>query len=353
MSETFKIGSHAVGSGRCLIIGEVGLAHDGSLGLAHRFIDAVADCGADAVKFQTHIAEAEGTPTEQFRVHFSLQDATRGDYWRRTAFSFEQWDGLARHARERSLLFLSSPFSAAAADMLARIGVAAWKIASGEINNRPLVERLAADGMPVLLSSGLSGWEEMVSAIGWVRAKAAPVAIFQCSTRYPCPPEHLGLNVLQELRARFDCPVGLSDHSGTIYAPIAAAAVGIDLLEVHVTLSRYMFGPDVAASLTPNEFRQTIEGIRFVEHALASPVDKDAVERDMHDMRRLFNKSVVATRPLAAGVVLTLADLDVKKPGTGIAAARLGEVVGRRLLRAVATEETLQVADIEGFESTP
>jgi N,N'-diacetyllegionaminate synthase len=349
LPQTFMLGCHPIGTGRCLVIGEVGLAHDGSLGLAHRFIDAIADAGADAVKFQTHLAEAEGTAAEQFRVHFSVQDATRSEYWLRTAFTALQWEQLAKHAYQRGLLFLSSPFSAAAADLLRRIGVAAWKVASGELNNRPLIENLADDGIPILVSTGMSGWTEIAAAVGWVRARGAPVALFQCSSEYPCPPERVGLNVIGELRRHFACPVGLSDHSGMIFSSIAAAALGLDLLEVHVTLSRHMFGPDVAASLTVEEFRQTIEGIRFVERAMASPVDKDAVEYRMIDMRRLFNKSVVSARQLPAGTILASTDLDVKKPGTGIAAARLSDLIGRRLVRGVLADEILVPADVEGF----
>ena len=344
----FHIGNRPVAD-RCFVIGEVGLAHDGSLGIAHRFIDAIADAGADAVKFQTHIAEAEGTAAEQFRVPFSLQDKSRAEYWRRTAFTAEQWDGLARHARERDIVFLSSPFSMAAADLLSRIGIAAWKVPSGETNNRPLIERLCAEGIPVLISTGMSGWDEIATTVGWVRAKGAPFAVFQCTSEYPCPPENVGLNVLAEIRRRFSCPAGLSDHSGKIYPPIAAAALGLDLLEVHVTLSRRLFGPDIAASLTVEEFGSTVEGIRFVERAIAHPVDKDAVEARMGDMRRLFNKSIVAARALSAGTMLRAEDLAVKKPGTGIAAARFDEIVGRRLVRSLALDEIMQAGDVEGL----
>jgi N-acetylneuraminate synthase len=334
---------------RCLVIGEIGLAHDGSLGLAHRYVDAIADAGADAVKFQTHIAEAEGTSAEEFRVKFSQQDATRADYWRRTAFTPEQWQTLATHTAERGLLFLSSPFSILAADMLAKIGVSAWKVASGEINNKPLIDRIASDRLPVLMSTGMSGWTEIENAVDWVRLKSAPVGLFQCCSKYPCPPEELGLNVIGELRSHFNCPAGLSDHSGTVFAPIAAAALGLDMLEVHVTMSRYMFGPDVAASLTIDELKQTIEGIRFVEKAMEHRVDKDAVEVRMAEMRRLFNKSVVARRALPAGAVLTADDLDTKKPGDGIPAARLADVVGKTLRCAVARDEALSPANVEGF----
>jgi len=145
-------------AGECLVIAEIAQAHDGSLGAAHAYIDAVARTGADAIKFQTHIAQAESLPTEPWRVRFSLQDASRYDYWRRMEFTEEQWVGLALHAQERGLTFLSSPFSFRAAALLAKIGVPAWKVGAGEITNIPFLEMLARTGKPVLLSSGFASW---------------------------------------------------------------------------------------------------------------------------------------------------------------------------------------------------
>src|SRR5574341_1605298 len=174
---------------RCLIIGEVAQAHDGSLGMAHAFIDAIANAGADAVKFQTHIAAAESTPGEPWRVKLSPQDATRYDYWKRMEFTEEQWGGLARHASERGLIFLSSAFSFEAVDLLNRIGVTAWKVGAGETTNLPMIERMARTGKPVILSSGMSTWAEMDAAVECVRKHEAPVAALQCTTAYPCPPE--------------------------------------------------------------------------------------------------------------------------------------------------------------------
>lgn len=332
--------------GRCLIIAEIGLAHDGSLGLAHAYIDEAARGGADAVKFQTHIAAAESTPAEPFRVTFSRQDASRFDYWKRMEFSEEQWRGLADHARDRGLLFLSSPFSLEAVEMLARIGMPMWKIASGEVSNRPLLEAVAATGSPVLLSSGMSGVAELDKAVALVRRDNVPFGVMQCTTAYPCPPERIGLNMLDVFRDRYGCCVGLSDHSGTIYPGIAAATLGSELLEVHVTMSRGMFGPDVPASVTIEELRQLVDGVRFVERMRAHPIDKDAVAADMAPIRAIFTKSIVARRPLAAGTVLDSRDLAVKKPGTGIPAERLSEVVGRRLRRDLAPDEMVREEDL-------
>src|SRR5688572_6576918 len=202
---------------RCLIVAEVGLSHDGSLGIAHAFIDEIARNGADAVKFQTHIAEAESTPAEPFRVKFSRQDATRYEYWQRMAFTAEQWGGLADHARERGLLFVSSPFSIEAVELLERIGQPFWKIASGEVCNAQLLDRVTSTGIPVLLSSGMSDVGEIDAAVARVKAAGRQVGVFQCTTAYPCPPEKIGLNMLTFYRDRYACLVGLSDHSATIY----------------------------------------------------------------------------------------------------------------------------------------
>jgi len=327
------------------VIGEVAQAHDGSLGTAHAYIDAVADAGADAVKFQTHIASAESTPGEPWRVRFSPQDETRYDYWKRMEFREDQWLGLAAHARERDLLFLSSAFSLEAVDLLERVGVPAWKVGAGELTNRPLLARMAATGKPVLLSSGMASWEEVDAAVGAVAD--VPVAVFQCTSAYPCPPERLGLNVIGEIGRRYGCPAGLSDHSGGIAAGLAAVALGAELVEVHVTFSRRAFGPDVPASLTIEELETLVDGVRFLEKALENPVDKDAMSAELGPLRAMFTKSVVAARALPARHRLTAADLALKKPGTGIPAARLDEIVGRRLLHAVAADSLLREEDLD------
>ncbi len=333
---------------RVAVIGEVGQAHDGSLGTAHAFIDAIADAGADAVKFQTHIAAAESRTDEPWRVRFSYEDDTRYQYWQRMEFTGQAWDGLRRHAADRGLEFLSSPFSLEAVELLARVGVGAWKIASGEVANPPLLEAVAHTGQPVLLSSGMSSWGELDAAVdGLRRGGAGPLAVLQCTSAYPTTPECLGLNVLSEIRARYGCAAGLSDHSGTIFPSLAAVVLGGRVLEVHVTLSRRMFGPDVAASVTNEELRLLVDGVRYIEAALGSPVDKDSIAAELAPMRTLFGRSLVAARPLPAGHTIEASDLTAKKPGGGIPPTGLDAVVGRRLRRALRADEPLSGEDIE------
>ena len=336
-------------AGRCLIIGEVALTHDGSLGLAHAFVDAIANAGADAVKFQTHIASAESTPAEPFRVKFSRQDKSRYDYWKRMEFTEEGWRGLADHARERGLVFLSSPFSIEAVELLDRIGMPLWKIASGETSNGMLLDRILDTRKPVLLSTGMSPIEEIDAAVARVRARNAEVGVFQCTTAYPCPPEKIGLNLIPFYRERYGCWVGLSDHSATIFPGLAGAALGIDMLEVHVALSREMFGPDVVASVTTQELRQLVEGIRFIERMHANPLDKNASAQETAPLRRLFTRSLVASTDLPAGTVIAREHVAIKKPGTGLGPDRLEEIIGRRLARSVLADQVLAVDDIEGL----
>lgn len=345
---TFAIAQHEVGAGHApFIVAEVAQAHDGSLGAAHAYIDAVARTGAQAVKFQTHLAAAESTARETFRVRFSRQDATRYDYWKRMEFSEVEWAGLAAHAAERRLIFLSSPFSVEAADLLERIGVPAWKVGAGEVSNAPLLDRLGATGKPVILSSGLSGWAELDAAVARLAAAGSPVAVLQTATRYPCPPEELGLNVLAELRARYGCPVGLSDHSAQVAAGLAAVALGASIVEVHVVFSRECFGPDTVASLTVDEVAELAAGARFIHAALAHPVDKDASAAKLSDLKALFGKSLVAARPLVAGQILSAPDVACKKPGIGLPPGDLPRVLGRKLRRAVPADHFFADDDLE------
>jgi N,N'-diacetyllegionaminate synthase len=334
-------------SSRCAIIAEVAQAHDGSLGMAHAFIDAAAVAGVDAIKFQTHIATEESTAFEPWRVKFSKQDETRFDYWKRMEFTPEAWAGLQQHAVEKNLIFLSSAFSHAAVDLLRNLGMSAWKVASGELTNLPLIEHMASDGKPVMLSTGMSPHDEIDAAVGVVRKSTSPLAIFQCTTQYPSPPEAIGLNMLDELRERHNCAVGLSDHSGTIFPSLAAVAASkAQLIEVHLTLSRDMFGPDVVASVTTAELKQLVAGVRFIENMAANPVQKNTLDPRTAPMRQIFFKSVVPLDNFAAGTTLTRQQLGLKKPGTGIPAAQLQSVVGRTLKHAVTKDVPIQQDDL-------
>lgn len=330
-----------------LIIGEVAQAHDGSLGMAHAFIDAIAGAGADAVKFQTHLADAESTLREPWRVRFSQQDATRYDYWKRMEFTEAQWVGLKQHAESVGLVFLSSPFSLEAVALLTRVGVGAWKVASGETSHQHMLEAMLATGWPLLISTGMSSSGEIEAIARRCQSAGVAFALMQCTTAYPCPPEKVGLNMLGEWKKRLGCAVGLSDHSGTIYPGLAASALGCDVLEVHVTMSRQMFGPDVTASVTIKDLARLVQGVRYIEAMRSHPVDKDAMARETEPLRNMFGKSMVASRDLPAGTLLRSEHVAFKKPGIGLGEARLGEVLNRRLKQALAENDLILEENLE------
>lgn len=334
--------------GRAFLIAEIGQNHDGSLGLAHSYIDAAAAAGADAVKFQTHIAAAESSREDTWRVKFSKQDATRYDYWKRMEFSPEQWAGLKAHCDAAGIIFLSSAFSPEAVTLLASLDMPAWKLGSGEFKNTALMTIMKATGKPLLYSTGMSNWAEIDRVVRDLSQEAYPFGVFQCTSMYPTPPDCVGLNVVSEMLARYpDVPVGLSDHSGTIYPALAALARGASLIELHLTFDRAMFGPDVLASVTTVEFRQIADARNAFCKMDANPVDKDVLSVRLSGMRDLFTKSISPAHDLKAGDVLTEENLRAKKPGTGIAYEDRHLLLGRRVSRPVALDELLRWEDLE------
>jgi len=316
---------------KCYIIAEIAQAHDGSLGLAHAYIDAVADAGVDAVKFQTHIAKAESTLEEPWRVSFSTQDKSRYDYWKRMEFTSQQWYELAEHALSKGLDFLSSPFSVDSAMLLKKIGIKKWKIGSGEIYNPMLLDYLLKTKLPILFSSGMSTISELDDVVNQAKNNSIPFGIFQCSSSYPTPPELWGLEVMSTLKKRYGCPVGLSDHSGDIYAGLAATSLGADFIEVHVTFDKKMFGPDTSSSVTIEALKKLVEGSRSIRTSLNSSRDKDTLVSEISNLKKTFGRSLALSSKLPSGSVISKKNLTLKKPGTGIPYKDINKVVGRSL----------------------
>ena len=324
------------------IIAEIGSVHDGSFGNASKLIEAAASCGADAVKFQTHIPEAETLRDAPSPSYFRAE--LRFDYFRRTGFTADQWRALAAHCRTNGVRFLSSPFSLEAVELLEAVGVEAYKVPSGEVSNLPLLERIAATGKPVYLSSGMSDWAELDAAVATLR-NGGPITVLQCSSAYPCADERVGLNVLGEMARRWKLPVGFSDHTAGVAAGIAAAALGASVIEKHFTFSRLMYGSDAANASEPAEFRAFCDGVRAVATMLANPVDKDDLGA-YRDMKRIFEKSVVTARALRVGHKIRRDDLAFKKPGDGIPAARWRDLVGKSVARDLPADHKLVPSDL-------
>lgn len=325
------------------IIAEIGSVHEGSFGNACKLIEAAAKCRADVVKFQTHIADAETLRGAPAPAYFTGEP--RYEYFQRTAFTESEWVKLRAVCDQAGVQFLSSPFSIEAVELLERIGVDFYKVPSGEITNTPLLERLAATGKPVLLSTGMSDWSEIDQAVS-ILIKAGPLVVMQCTSAYPCPPENVGLNIIAEMRDRYGVTVGFSDHTLGSAAAFAAAALGADVIEKHFTFSRLMYGSDAANSMEPDEFRSFTLGLREIWTMRNNPIDKDDVG-PYQEMKRIFEKSIVTRSSLPVGHVLASDDLAFKKPGDGIPAARWRELLGRRLLRAVEVNHKISEEDYQ------
>lgn len=341
-SPTIEIAGRPMGAGHpALVIAEIGNNHDGSVGQARALIDAAAEAGADAVKLQTHIAEAEMLPSTPTPPHF---DEPRFEFTKRMELSREAHVALRAHAEERGLLFFSSPFSTEAVTLLRELDMPLYKVASGEVTNPPLVRAIAETGRPVLVSTGMSGLDEVEGAVAILREHGSPFAILQCTSTYPCPPELVNLRAMRTLGERFKCPVGLSDHTPDIHTSIGAVALGAACVEKHFTLSKRLYGPDHHASLVPEELARLVAGVRQVEAALGT----GGKERDpsLDPARATFEKSVVTAVAVPEGAALDESMLTTKRPGNGIPAVRIDAVVGRRAARRLEPNHLVEETDL-------
>jgi N,N'-diacetyllegionaminate synthase len=313
------------------LIGEIGQAHEGSLGLAHSYIDALAGSGINAVKFQVHITDAESSKHEQFRTAFSYLNETRMEYWKRMEFTPEQWLGLKTHCELRGLEFIATPSSVTAARLLTRMNVQRFKIGSGDTTNFLLLNHLGHSGKEMILSSGMSSISELDTAIAFLNKYSNKISVLQCTSSYPTQPAEWGLNVIQELKNRYRIPVGFSDHSGDIFACLAACTLGAEILEFHVAFDQRMFGPDSHSSITIDQVTALTRGVRQIETALRNPVNKSVNSAFTH-VRNIFGKSLSVNKNLPKGHPLALGDLESKKPaGLGIPVENYYTIIGRQL----------------------
>jgi N,N'-diacetyllegionaminate synthase len=345
------IGKRRVGDGPVFVIAEAGVNHNGDPVMAARLIDAAAAAGADAVKFQTFDPAAlasPGAPTAAYQRRAGQSGVDQREMLARLALPAEAWAGLQRRAHERGIEFLSTPFDDGAADLLDGLGVPAFKVGSGELTNLPFIARLAARGRPLLLSTGMADMVEVAAAVDTVRANGdPPLALFHCVSSYPADPADANLRAIETLRRAFGVPTGWSDHTPGIEVAVAAVAAGATLIEKHLTLDRRLPGPDHAASLEPDEFEALVRSVRAIEAAMGSG-DKVPVAAE-RDVARVARRSLHWRRSLPAGHVVGDDDVDILRPGTGLAPALAGSLVGRRTGRKVAAGSMVKPADVEGL----
>ena len=324
------------------IIAEIGNTHEGSLGLAKKFIKVASECGADAVKFQLHIFDAESLTSAPNPPYFKGE--SRKSYFERTSFSIKDWIRLKKYANQLKLDFLNSPFSIEAVDCLLEIGVDIYKIPSGELTNTPLLEKIARLNKKVYLSTGMSNWNEIDKAVViFKKNKNSKLTLMQGTSMYPCELEYSGINIINEFKKRYkNIAVGFSDHTLGIAAPLAAVFNGATVVEKHLTLSKHMYGSDAQNATEPKDFQILVNEIRAIEKIMNSKVDKNLISKKLQKMKKTFEKSIVSSKDLKKGHKLTFENLSFKKPGDGISADKYKKIIGKVLKKDIKRDEKLK-----------
>jgi N-acetylneuraminate synthase/N,N'-diacetyllegionaminate synthase len=347
MADAVNIGGRLVGPGHpCFVVAEVGVNHNGDPDLAERLVDAAADAGADAVKFQTFAADGVVAATAAkapYQVERTDESESQLEMLRGLELGAGDFERIVRRCRDRGLVFLSTPFDTASIELLVRLGAPALKIASPDLTNALLVEPAAATGLPLILSTGLADLAEVEEGVAVARAAgASELVVLHCVTAYPAPIDEVNLRAMGTLAERFDVPIGYSDHTTLTVVALAAVALGACLLEKHLTLDRTLPGPDHAASLEPDEFAGLVRAVRAVESALGDGVKRPAPSEE--ENRVAVRRSLAAACDLVAGTVLSREMLTALRPATGIPPSRLGDVLGKTLARDVEQGELLSPA---------
>lgn len=337
-SASFRIGNRDVGDGKpAFIVAELSANHGGTLERAMRIVEAAADCGADAVKLQTYTADTltVDADNEHFRIKGTLWEGrTLHDLYREAHLPWEWHEPLRKAALDRGLEFFSTPFDPTAVSFLASLGVSAWKIASFEIVDIPLIRLVAAQGQPLIMSTGMATQEEIAEAVDAARQAGAPsIVLLKCTSAYPARPEDMHLRTIADMRERFGVPVGLSDHTLGVAVPVAAVMVGACVIEKHLTLARADGGPDSAFSLEPHEFAEMVTSVRTAERALG---DVSYAGSGGESASRAFRRSLFIVRDVRKGETLTSESVRSIRPGAGLHPRHLAEVIGRIAARDLA-----------------
>lgn len=346
--ESVKIASRFVGGKAAVfVVAEAGISHNGDVQRGVALIDAAAAAGADAIKFQTHLPEKEmlrpAAPPMAPGVSSGLPSDPWFDLLKRCELSESDHRALKHHATRRGIIFLSSPFSREAADMLDHLGVAAFKIGSSELTNIPFLLHIARKGKPIILSTGMSEMSEIAEAVQAIRRINRQLVLLQCTSLYPTRYHDVNLGVIPLLRQRFRCPVGLSDHTEGIYTALGAVALGACVIEKHFTMDRAWMGPDQKASIDQRELGELVRGVRAVRAALGTA---KRVTKEEAEARRLARESVVTVADIPAGARIRPDMVWVKRPGTGIPAKDLPEVIGRIARRDIPRDTVVHWRDL-------
>ncbi len=332
-------------SNHVYIIAEAGVNHNGNLELAKKLVDAAAEAGADAVKFQTFVPEnivSRYAEKADYQKETTDKAESQLDMLRKLMLKKEWHQVLIDYAKAKGIQFISTPFDLESIDFLATLNLPLYKIPSGEITNLPYLEKVGKLGKPVILSTGMSDMGEVKEAVGILKNNGCPkVSVLHCNTQYPTPYEDVNLAVMNSLKEELKLEIGYSDHTLGIEVPIAAVAMGATIIEKHFTLDKSMEGPDHKASLEPNELIAMVRGIRNIEKAFGTG-DKRVTESEAAN-KAVVRKSIVARRDIKQGEVFSDNNITVKRPGTGISPMRWYEVIGKTAIHDFKEDEKIEI----------
>ena len=329
-----------------LVIAEAGVNHNGDLKLAMQLIDAAFESGADVIKFQTFSACQVATAyADQAAYQQRNLDTTQNQLsmLKRLELQADDHYKLIDYCHNRNIDFLSTAFDFSSIELLSRLNLKYWKVPSGEITNLPYLRLIGSQGKPVILSTGMSNLGEIESALSVLESAGTPrsnITVLHCTTEYPAPLNDVNLRAMQTIAQSFGVQVGYSDHTDGIFIPISAVAMGATVIEKHLTLDRNLPGPDHKASLEPDQFRSMVQGIRNIELALGDGIKRPS--RSELSNRLVVRKSIVSSRPIRAGDLLTEDNITVKRPGTGISPMFWDEWIGRVASRDFSVDELIQ-----------
>lgn len=343
------------------IIAEAGVNHNGSIKLAKKLIDVAVDAEADAVKFQTFKADKVVTATAskaKYQIENTGTDETQFEMLKRLELSLGAHKELFSYCNKKNIIFMSTPFDEGSADMLDNLGMTIFKIPSGEITNKPLIQHIAGKKKPIILSTGMSYLGEVEKAINWVMGvweneymgknlsthpPIHPLTLLHCVSNYPAVIEDVNLSAMKTMEGAFGLPVGYSDHTPGIETPIAAVALGVKVIEKHFTLDKNMEGPDHKASLEPHELKAMVRAIRNIEKAMGDGIKKPS--KNEEEMRNIARRSLVAARDIKSGETILSGDIAIKRPGNGILPEFIDMIIGRKAAKNIAKDSLISWDD--------
>lgn len=328
---------------KVFIIAEAGVNHNGDMDTARKLVDAAAEAGADAVKFQTFKGEklsSKFAKKAEYQKETTDAEESQLDMLKKLEFPYDEHEGIMEYCKSKGIMFLSTAFEEESADFLNDLGVEIMKIPSGEITNYPLLKKIGGFKKPIVISTGMSTLDEILEALKVLKGNGAnEIYVLHCNTEYPTPFNDVNLKAMETIRKATGCSVGYSDHTEGIEVPIAAVAMGATIIEKHFTLDKAMEGPDHKASLNPYELKNMVSAIRNIEMAMGTG-EKEPSTSEKRNIE-IVRKSIVAKCDIKEGDIFTEENIDVKRPGNGISPMRWNEIIGKKATRDYLEDEQI------------